>query len=106
MYALTLVLAWHLTWAVAGLDSHPTNVDTMGGQIHLTGFTSRSACMAHEFSMPVALNGTPQPYTETSKTCRTRRRTAPRRRSSASNRARAALSAIGYVSIALTASQQ
>ena len=69
MYTLTLVLAWHLAGAVAELDSHPMFVDTMGGQIHLTGFTSRSACMAYKYNMPVALNGATQPYTVTSRSC-------------------------------------
>ena len=70
MYTLTLILSWQLAGPVAELDSHQMFVDTLGGQIHLTGFASRSACMAYQYNMPVSLNGTPQPYVVTSRSCR------------------------------------
>jgi hypothetical protein len=69
MYTLTLILSWHLAGAVAELDNHPMYVDTMGGQIHLTGFKSRSACLNYKYSMPVQLNGAAQPYSITSRSC-------------------------------------
>jgi len=69
MYTLTLVLSWQLAGPVAEVDNHPMFVDTLGGQIHLTGFTSRSSCLAYKYNMPVSLNGTSQPYTITSRSC-------------------------------------
>ena len=69
MYTLTLVLAWVLTGPVAELDGHPMFVDTLGGQIHLTGFPDRASCMGYQYSLPVQLNGVAQPYQVVSKSC-------------------------------------
>jgi hypothetical protein len=71
MYTLTLILSWQLAGPVAEVDSHPMFVDTLRGQIHLTGFTSWSACMNYKYTLPVLLNGASQPYSVKSKSCHT-----------------------------------
>ena len=71
MYVLTLILSWQLAGPIAELDNHQMFVDTLGGQIHLTGFPNWSTCMAYKYTLPVTLNGAPQPYTVTSKNCHT-----------------------------------
>ena len=69
MYTLTLLLSWQLVGPIAELDNHPMYVDTLRGRIHLTGFKSLAACMAYKYAMPVALNGTPQPYVVAGRSC-------------------------------------
>ena len=71
MYVLTLILSWQLAGPIAELDTHPMFVDTLRGRIHLTGFPSLSACMNYQYTMPVTLNGSPQPYTVSGRSCKT-----------------------------------
>lgn len=71
MYVLTLMLSWQLAGPIAELDNHPMYLDTLAGQVHLMGFSSWTACMNYKYSLPVTLNGAPQPYKVTGKTCHT-----------------------------------
>lgn len=69
IYTLRPVLVRKLAGAVAKLDGHPIFGDTMGGQIHLAGFTSRGACLACKYRMPVTLKGAAPPLTISTHTC-------------------------------------
>lgn len=73
MWVLTLYLSWSLPQAIAEVDGHPMYVDTARGQIHFTGFATKSECQAFVFdstTFPVQVLGLPHAFTVTDRSCR------------------------------------